>query len=114
MEQPQPHTFNVHDPNPHHVPNFRGGPSENTKWFVMLMIAILGFAAGPVVTLIQAPKKDDWKAQQDAITNLEKAIDHLKSAAEAHLQVEEERAKLHSLEYSSLKEAIDNVKKHAH
>lgn len=111
MEQ---RTFNVHDPDPL-VPNFRGGPSENTKWFVMLLIAILGFAAGPVVTLIRAPRQDEFTAfqntQRDAIMELKLSVQALKSAADAHIQVENERSNTRALEYSNLKEAIDNVKK---
>lgn len=96
-------TLNAHEG----VPNLKPGLSDNTKWFLGFIMAALAFAAGPVVTLIQAPKKDDWQAQRDAITEVQTDIKLLKQAADNQERMEAEREKRRALEYSDLKEAIE-------
>jgi len=96
-------TFNIQD----EVPDLRKGLSETTKWGLMFLLAVLGFAAGPIVTLIQAPKKDDWSAQRDSVVEMKIAIAGLKAAADAHIQIENERENLRKFEYINLKELIE-------
>jgi len=106
MDQQHP-TFNIHD----QVPNLRGGLSESTKWMLGFILGLAALLAGPLTTLIRAPRADDWVQTTRDSAALKEEVHLLKQALDNHVNVEVEVQKRRDLEYGELKDLIKKSKR---